>query len=256
MPYPKDITYPATATNAAWQKQKSFLDKAKSKNKTGVGPKLVAAEAAWGQIPFADLDESKNKPTTSVQSQASLTKAIAADHKVVLARKALNEAIAIATTRSTSGDLTGTSKTALKAIATALKAASLRLEGMDDLVAMFQIDHNNVVKDEAEKAKAAQAKAAKDRADKEKADKANLAVLTHVEVKSGSSVVATGTKATRQTDDAYWVTGTAWKTVGRNDDLTYLQKKLTLEGKGQDGTPFSKVMTLSSIVGDGTLKFK
>ncbi len=245
MPYPADRTYPAVATNAAWQKKKSFLDKAKAKNKTGVGPKLVAAEAAWGKIPFADLDDSKNKPTTSVQSQASVTKAKAAEIKVDAARTALKDAITTATTQSTSKDLTGTSKTALAAIVTALKAADKRLADMSDLVGMFQIDHNNMLKDEAAKAKAKLDEA-----------KANLAVLTEVEIKSGSKVVATGKKATRQTDDGYWVTGTDWKTLGRHDDLGFLQKKLTVEGKGKDGKAFSKEFTLKSIVGDGTLKFK
>jgi len=244
MPYPKDLTYPAAATNTAWQKQKSFLDKAKAKNKTGVGPKLVAAEAAWAKISFADLDESKNKPTTSVQSQASLTKAQAAATKVATARTALKDAITVATTQSTSKDLNSTSRTALKAIVTALKAADKRLDDMHDLVPMFQVDHNNVVKDEAAKAKAKLDEA-----------KANLAVLTNVEIKSGSKVVATGTKATRQTNEGYWVTGTDWKTLGRHDDLTFLKKKLTVEGKGKDGKAFSKEFTLNSIVGDGTLKF-
>src|SRR5690349_20867689 len=102
MPYPKDHTYPAAATNAVWQKKKSFLDKAKAKNKTGVGPKLTAAEAAWGHIPWADLDDSKNKPTTSVQSLASLNKAKAAAAKVTAAHNALVDAETTATTQSTS----------------------------------------------------------------------------------------------------------------------------------------------------------
>ena len=39
-----NTTWPATLTDAAWQKKKSFLDKAKSKTKTGLGEALTAAE--------------------------------------------------------------------------------------------------------------------------------------------------------------------------------------------------------------------
>jgi hypothetical protein len=40
-------TYPPEATDAAWQKKKSFMDKAKSGTKTGLGADLKAAEAEW-----------------------------------------------------------------------------------------------------------------------------------------------------------------------------------------------------------------
>jgi hypothetical protein len=46
-------TYPPEATDAAWQKKKSFLDKAKSGTKTGLGADLKAAEAEWKK--FAPL---------------------------------------------------------------------------------------------------------------------------------------------------------------------------------------------------------
>src|SRR5262245_12005662 len=55
MTVPKDKTYPADLTNAQWQKQKSFLDKTKSKTKTGLGDALKEAQKAWGEIPFKKL---------------------------------------------------------------------------------------------------------------------------------------------------------------------------------------------------------
>lgn len=52
MSAPNNITWPAALTNAAWQKKKSFLDKTKSKTKTGLGAELLKAEAAWKDINF------------------------------------------------------------------------------------------------------------------------------------------------------------------------------------------------------------
>ncbi len=47
--------YPPEATDAAWQKKKSFLDKAKSATKTGLGADLKAAEAEWKKfVPMMD----------------------------------------------------------------------------------------------------------------------------------------------------------------------------------------------------------
>src|SRR5206468_1825178 len=48
--------WPVEATNAAWQKKKSFMDKAKSATKTGLGAELTKAEAAWKKINFDVLD--------------------------------------------------------------------------------------------------------------------------------------------------------------------------------------------------------
>jgi hypothetical protein len=56
MTAPADTKWPAALSNAAWQKKKSFLDKAKSKTKTGLGAELLRAEAAWKQIQFKLLD--------------------------------------------------------------------------------------------------------------------------------------------------------------------------------------------------------
>src|SRR5258708_12349021 len=55
-----NTTYPAALTNTAWQKKKSFLDKAKSKTKTGLGDELLKAEAAWKLVKF-DLLDAKGK---------------------------------------------------------------------------------------------------------------------------------------------------------------------------------------------------
>ena len=48
--------YPIAATNAAWQKKKSFLDKAKASTKTGLGAALTAAQQAYARVHFNLLD--------------------------------------------------------------------------------------------------------------------------------------------------------------------------------------------------------
>ncbi len=48
--------YPKTCTDAAWQKKKSFLDKAKKATKTGLGAELLKAEAAYKKIKWETLD--------------------------------------------------------------------------------------------------------------------------------------------------------------------------------------------------------
>ncbi|MCC7360587.1 MAG: hypothetical protein IT317_13995 [Anaerolineales bacterium] len=48
--------YPLAASNAAWQKKKSFLDKAKAATKTGLGAQLTAAQQAYARVKFNLLD--------------------------------------------------------------------------------------------------------------------------------------------------------------------------------------------------------
>jgi hypothetical protein len=79
MTAPQNTAWPATLTNAAWQKKKSFLDKAKSKTKTGLGAELVKAEAAWKKINFKLLDASKNPMPTA--KEVDRVKKLAEDHR-------------------------------------------------------------------------------------------------------------------------------------------------------------------------------
>src|SRR5258708_16043821 len=62
-----NTTWPATLTDAAWQKKKSFLDKAKSKTKTGLGAELTKAQAAWKLVKFDNLIATKVPMTTPTQ---------------------------------------------------------------------------------------------------------------------------------------------------------------------------------------------
>src|SRR6185436_7040308 len=56
--------YSVVCTDRMWQKHKSFKDKAKASTKTGLGPTLKAAEKAWGNIKWAQLDAKKLKAKT------------------------------------------------------------------------------------------------------------------------------------------------------------------------------------------------
>ncbi len=92
MTVPADRTYPATATNAAWQKKKSFLDKAKSSTKTGLGDTLKAAELKWKAIPWADLDASTKTAATPAGAEKLLATAKLALVKVNAAKLDLKAA--------------------------------------------------------------------------------------------------------------------------------------------------------------------
>jgi hypothetical protein len=237
MPYPADIMYPAKATNAAWQKKKSTIDKA---GKTGVGPALTAAQVAWGTIPFKDLDDSKNKPTSSKRAKESWDKAKAAWALVVAARRELGKTIGVVKTQSASRKLTDASRQALKAILADLEAADKRLEQMDDLPGMFEIDHRNKVKEEDDKAQA------REEAKSE---------LHDVELKKGTNVVAEGARAKLQNDGSYVVEVREWsKSVRHGIDI--LQEQLTLEGTDKLGHPFSKSMKLISVKGTASATLK
>lgn len=67
MSAPKNTAWPAALTNATWQKKKSFMDKAKSKTKTGLGAELVKAEDAWGKVQFKMLDAAKIPMPTATE---------------------------------------------------------------------------------------------------------------------------------------------------------------------------------------------
>src|SRR6266852_1403595 len=142
MPVPADTKYPAVATNEAWQKKKSLLDKI---GKTNVGPALVTAKTKWDVVKFADLN-THNTSTTVLTAQANLTKAKAAWQQVVAARTALKSAWTLADTQAAEGKLTSASKTALVAISKALKEADKRLSDTDDAVPAFEVDLRNITK--------------------------------------------------------------------------------------------------------------
>jgi hypothetical protein len=112
--------FPKELTNKAWQKEKSVLDKVKSKTKTGLGEDLEAAEEAWNKINWIALDATTamGKVDQSSKYRApkefDFAKAVAeAELKgpVELARKALLKASASARDASQNKDL---SKDAVK----------------------------------------------------------------------------------------------------------------------------------------------
>jgi hypothetical protein len=108
-----NTTWPATLTDAAWQKKKSFLDKAKSKTKTGLGAELTKAQTAWNLVKFDNLIATKVPMTTP--DQVDKAKAAAQTHLTTVAAAASKAALAAAAkaaaTKSNSG-LSSTAKTA------------------------------------------------------------------------------------------------------------------------------------------------
>src|SRR5216683_3539990 len=98
--------WPAEATDAAWQKKKSFMDKAKAKTKTGLGAELVKAQAGWKKINFDALDVRSapgklgNPAKFTTPGEIDTAKAKAATHITTVvnpASQAIVAAAAIAT---------------------------------------------------------------------------------------------------------------------------------------------------------------
>jgi hypothetical protein len=226
MPLPADTSYPAIATNEAWQKKKSLIDKT---GKTNVGPQLVTAKTKWAAIKFADLDSSKSSKTVA-GAQANLTKAKAAWTQVVAARTALKAAWTVVDTQAANNKLAGASKAALVEISKALKAADTRLKNMDDIVGAFQIDLNN-------------------------ATKTAMANWTNLEIKAGSKILAHAKSAKLQTDGSYDVTGVDW-TVPDKMTLDYLQKAVKVSAHDGTGQLHNQDMTIKSITGSGQMRLK
>ena len=124
--------YPAALTNAAWQKKKSFLDKAKSKTKTGLGAQLVLAETAWGNIKFDLLQASKQVIPTAAAADKAKQAAVTHQKTVVsVASKAIIAAAKSAATSKANAALSTTAKQAAAAIETGLLTQSRRLRDID-----------------------------------------------------------------------------------------------------------------------------
>jgi hypothetical protein len=226
MPLPADHSYPAVATNEAWQKKKSLIDKT---GKTNVGPALVAAKTKWDAIPFADLDSSKTSKTVAL-AQTHHDKAKLAWQKVLAARTALKSAWTIVDTQATNSTLTSASKTALVAISKALKEADTRLNHMDDIVPAFEIDLRN----------------------NKKTAEANW---TNLEVTSGSKILAHAKTAKQAADKSYEASDVKW-TIPDKMALDWLQKKVKVSAHDGTGVLVNHDMTIIGIAGGDKLRLK
>ena len=136
--------WPAALTDAAWQKKKSFMDKAKSKTKTGLGASLTAAQKAWNLIKFDNLVATKVPITTG--KMADEAKVAAQTHLATVAAAASKAALAAAAKAAATKNLAGlssTAKAAAASIETGLlaQAAHLRDIKLDD----FDTAKTNVI---------------------------------------------------------------------------------------------------------------
>lgn len=183
MTVPADRTYPANATNAVWQKKKSFLDKAKSSTKTGLGDTLKAAELAWKAIPWADLDASDKTAVTPAGAERLLAKAKLALVKVGTAKVALKAA-----------KLQAKNTKINKALSKPAMAAAAQIE----------IDLNTAIN------RLATVKLTDFESLATKVQNESVTKLWNISVSSGNAVVMTGATATWDRK-AFKVAGVVWK---------------------------------------------
>jgi hypothetical protein len=240
MPFPKSTAYPPTATNAAWQKKKSLLDKSVT---TKVGPALTAAEQKWRAVNFADL-KLPAKWSTAQAAKDALTKATAAYKTVAPARAALKSAITVATTQSANKKLSAGARTALKQIVVALKEADGRLDMMDDIIPALKVDVQITTKEEAKAQQAQQQRLADARK-----------TLSNVKVNLGSTVLFAGGKGKLGSDGTYEITGGDLR-GGINLALANLQKKVRVTAKDGLGRDYAEDMTLAGVRGTDTVRLK
>jgi hypothetical protein len=108
--------WPAALTDKEWQKKKSFKDKTKKANKTGLGAELIKAQKAWDLIKFDNFIASKHVMTTTVL--VDQFKSAAETHRTTVVKAASSAIMAAAEkARVTKGNAT-LSTTAQTAAAT------------------------------------------------------------------------------------------------------------------------------------------
>ncbi len=110
--------FPRTLRNETWQKQKSFLDKAKSKTKTGLGAELIKLEAAWKKIDWNVMDARMQGKWPSIEKLQEAKKKAQVYYRTNIPGL-YNVLRAVARKAETTATNAGLSKTA-KAAATAI----------------------------------------------------------------------------------------------------------------------------------------
>ncbi len=144
------LTYPTIITNTDWQKKKSFLDKARSATKTGLGDTLIKAQAAYKKVNFAKMEAgSVLGRITGIQAvtDAKLAAQQELDGPVKVAFEAIMLASRTARTTSTNAKLSSTAKTAAAAISAKLLevAANLKSIKLDDFDAAADKYRNGMI---------------------------------------------------------------------------------------------------------------
>jgi len=123
--------YPSGCTNAAWQKHKSFKDKTKAKTKTGLGDTLKAAEKAWANITWKELDAKTLKAVTLKTAQVNQVKARAQMMNVRSAKDKVTVAQAKALETMKNTALSADAKRQAEVISNGLKFALTNLNKVD-----------------------------------------------------------------------------------------------------------------------------
>jgi len=129
-------TYPPEATDKAWQKKKSFMDKRKAATKTGLGKDLLAAEAEWKLfVPLMDKLDIRSA-VVSGRTIENVTEAKKEAVKIMNGQvkessKALIKAAATAKKTSTNKDLSNTARQAALSIESKLMGLARNLRGIN-----------------------------------------------------------------------------------------------------------------------------
>ncbi len=215
--------YPATLTNAAWQKSKSTLDKAKGK--TGLGPALVAAEAAWKAIPFKKLDAGMAGAKSAGIAKANLATAkLAKKTEVKAGLTAVVKAMKLAQAQTKNKALSDKARAGAGSIANGLDALQgyLLNLSLDDMA-------REVDRLEAE---------------------VNADVALHsIDLRRKGGATAYAPKAVRAPDGRVTVSGLEWEPTAGNP-RKLLKTLITVRATQPDGSLFVNDMILTALSND------
>lgn len=222
--------YPAVLTNTTWQRQKSALDKAKPK--TGLGPALTQAEAAWKAIPFKALDARTAKAATAAKAKENLAAAkLIKKNEVKTGLAAVVKAMKLAQSTAKNKALSDKARTGAASIAAGLDT----LQGY--LLHLTLDDLSHKVDELAAAANA------------------DLA-LRAIDLRLKGAATANAPKAVRKPDGTVTVTGLEWELTA-GDPRRLLNTLLTVRATQPDGSLFINDMTLTALSNDRkTAKFK
>ncbi|MCC7358045.1 MAG: hypothetical protein IT317_01110 [Anaerolineales bacterium] len=222
--------YPAALTNTAWQRRKNRLDKALPK--TGLGPALTQAEAAWKDIPFKALDARTAKAVTAAKAKENLAAAKQIKkNEVKLGLAAVVKALKLAQRTSANKLLSGPACTGAREIAAGLDT----LQGY--LLHLTIDDLSHKVDELAAAANAEQA-------------------LRAIELRREGGATANAPKAVRQLDGTVTVTGLEWELTAGNP-RKLLNVLITVRATQTDGSLFINDMILTALSNDlKTARFK
>jgi hypothetical protein len=237
MTVPDDHTYPVIATNKAWQKKKSFTDKAKKATKTGLGALLTKAETEWAKINWMHLDLAEvGKIKGEVEAQDHLERAMRANNQQLRVQEHVKAAEKQAKLVAENNALSQPARTAATNIANQLKLARQRLKLIN-----IQEFNNEVERQHDLDEQAAQRQYAY------RTQLANVSVTT----RKLNQEIITAPAALIKENGAVEITQATWHLRGQRQ-LDFVEAEVTVQATRTDNSNYANDMQIASMAMGGS----